>query len=338
MGDLTLDIAALTAPLSDENPAGEDLSYSTERAIIEQAFEANSDDGEGPAVPWRDVKQTILAQAAETRDIWLPVYLMRAGTRLPDLDVIVQGARLLHGLLDTMWDSVHPTLDEYGFQGRKGPCDSLVGFREFLLPFKRMPLVEHERLGSFSSEQIEGFLEGDEGDGSSVQFRAAVEQLGPAYFESIAERLDTLQSTIELIDAILVDHADSATTGTVFDNLYLQIANTRKALSHFAGIEQDISAPGDEPQSESRAGPAETGVADTRQGVAGKIHNRDDVVKALDLLIEYYRNNEPSSPIPESLKRVRGWVHLDFLSLIEDIAPRSLEDARSVLTSQPPED
>lgn len=333
-----MDIAALTAPLSDENPAGEDLSYSNERAIIEQAFEAGSDEDEGPSVSWRDIRQTILEQAEQTRDVWLPVYLMRAGTKLPDLDTIVDGARLLHGLLDALWDSVHPTLDEYGFQGRKGPCDSLVGFKEFLLPFKRMPLVQHERLGSFTSEQIEGFLEGEEGDSNSGQFRAAVEQLGPSYFEEIVERLDAFQTAVEQIDALLVEHADSSSTGTVFDNLYLQIAATRKAVVHFAGIDASADAPAEEAPPEPVAAATSTPVADLQQGVAGKIRSREDVVKALDLVIDYYRDNEPSSPIPESLKRVRGWVHMDFLSLIEDIAPRSLDDARSVLTSPPPDE
>lgn len=330
-----MDIAALTAPLSEENPAGEDLSYSNERAIIEQAFEAGTGDDDGPAVSWREIRQTILAQAEKTRDVWLPVYLMRAGTKLPDLETIVDGARLLHGLLETLWDSVHPTLDEYGFQGRKGPCDSLVGFKEFLLPFKRMPLVQHERLGAFTSEQIEGFLEGEEGDSNSAQFRAAVEQLGAAYFEEIVEGLDAFQAAIEQIDALLVEHADNSSSGTVFDNLYLQIASTRKAVVHFAGIEPAAAAPAEDVAPEAGAASAPAPAAEPQQGVAGKIRSREDVVKALDLLIDYYRENEPSSPIPESLKRVRGWVHMDFLSLIEDIAPRSLDDARSVLTSPP---
>jgi hypothetical protein len=38
--------------------------------------------------------------------------------------------------------------------------------------------------------------------------------------------------------------------------------------------------------------------------------------------------------VPAALERVRDWVELDFLALIEDIAPNALDEAKRVLVSQ----
>ena len=45
----------------------------------------------------------------------------------------------------------------------------------------------------------------------------------------------------------------------------------------------------------------------------------------------YYARHEPASPVPLALKRARAWVTLDFLTVLQDIAPDSLSDARRVL-------
>jgi type VI secretion system protein ImpA len=53
----------------------------------------------------------------------------------------------------------------------------------------------------------------------------------------------------------------------------------------------------------------------------------------LDSITDYYARREPGSPVPLVLRRARDWVTLDFLSVLEDIAPNSLEEARRVLVT-----
>ena len=59
--------------------------------------------------------------------------------------------------------------------------------------------------------------------------------------------------------------------------------------------------------------------------------NRADVQTGLDAIIRYYVENEPTSPVPLMLKRVRRWVDLDFYRLIEEITPDSVSEARRLL-------
>lgn len=73
----------------------------------------------------------------------------------------------------------------------------------------------------------------------------------------------------------------------------------------------------------SVASHAEPGV-----GLPDRITSRDDVVKCLDLVVAFYDRTEPSSPIPHLARRVRRMVHMDFVELMEDLAPSGLKEFR----------
>ncbi|MGE0280802.1 MAG: type VI secretion system protein TssA [Rhizobiaceae bacterium] len=63
-------------------------------------------------------------------------------------------------------------------------------------------------------------------------------------------------------------------------------------------------------------------------GLPDKINSRDEVVKCLDLVVAFYDRTEPSSPIPHLARRVRKMVHMDFVELMEDLAPSGLKEFR----------
>jgi type VI secretion system protein ImpA len=67
---------------------------------------------------------------------------------------------------------------------------------------------------------------------------------------------------------------------------------------------------------------------DSSTGLPDRISSRDDVVKCLDLVVAFYDRTEPSSPIPHLARRVRRMVHMDFVELMEDLAPSGLKEFR----------
>jgi len=119
---LALDVESLLEPVSEDQPAGDDLSYDPARSELEQVFDTPEEGAED--IDWRRTVQLIQAQFKRSKDVWLAIYLCRAGARSGDLEVIQAGAQALAGLFEQYWDSVHPTLDELGLPGRKAPCDS----------------------------------------------------------------------------------------------------------------------------------------------------------------------------------------------------------------------
>lgn len=68
-----------------------------------------------------------------------------------------------------------------------------------------------------------------------------------------------------------------------------------------------------------------TSYAEPSTGLPDRISSRDDVVKCLDLVVAFYDRTEPSSPIPHLARRVRRMVHMDFVELMEDLAPVGAE-------------
>jgi type VI secretion system protein ImpA len=67
---------------------------------------------------------------------------------------------------------------------------------------------------------------------------------------------------------------------------------------------------------------------ETSTGLPDRISSREDVVKCLDLVVAFYDRTEPSSPIPHLARRVRRMVHMDFVELMEDLAPSGLKEFR----------
>ena len=58
---------------------------------------------------------------------------------------------------------------------------------------------------------------------------------------------------------------------------------------------------------------------------AGRFSSRQDAIRALDAVADFFRRNEPSSPIPLFVERAKRLVSKDFLEVLADIAP----DARA---------
>ena len=73
-------------------------------------------------------------------------------------------------------------------------------------------------------------------------------------------------------------------------------------------------------------GTAEGGTTGFTGGVIG---SRQDAIRALDAVADYFRRSEPSSPIPMFVERAKRLVAKDFLEVLADIAPDALAVARS---------
>ncbi|WP_174278530.1 ImpA family type VI secretion system protein [Sphingomonas bacterium] len=330
IGGTAVDVNVLTAPLSDEDGAraGPDMSYDDARVAIEAPFQL---DAGGEAVEeraWRDAIRGINAQVEQTRDLWLAVYLARAGAKVGDLQVVADGAELLAGLLEDLWDEVHPTLEEADFVGRRTPCDSLTKIREFLAPLRRATLWEH-RVGRFSGEDLERFASEGESAEGYAQFRGAMASTDPTevkeVFATAAARLDAIKAALKRTDAVLVARAGSE-TGTNFTTTYETLNALHKAVVPFAGLTP-------EPTPEAAASEGGGGMP-SGPGLSGRVNSRDDVTKAIDAIIDYYKVREPASPVATLMRRARHWVSMDFLELIEELLPDSATAARQLLVSK----
>jgi type VI secretion system protein ImpA len=330
---MTLDLDKLLAPVDGDAPAGPDLAYDPQRHQIEQAFDTSvSIDASGVAetpseADWRPIIGAIADQLVRTKDVWLPVYLCRAGARAGQLETVETGARALAGLLETFWEQAHPRLEDYGYLGRKGACDTLASFREFVGPLSRTALVEHSRLGRFTAEDLIRFHRGGESEDGYGPFRTALAEGTLEGLTDAARRIEAIQDAFRRADTLLMTHAGPE-GGTNFAPVYDCLSAIAAAIHAFLPRQETVAQDsGDERDTE----PATSSMNALGAGTVG---SREDVIRLLDLVVEYYRRSEPASPVPMLLERAKLWVSLDFMAVLQDIAPGALDDARMLLQSR----
>lgn len=314
-----MSLEKLLAPVSEEAPGGEDLFDDPQRQEIEQAFEDDA-----ATVDWRSVVELIEGQSGRSKDIWLAIYLARAGARMGRIDTVVTGCEMLAGLLDQYWDVLHPSMEEYGFQARRGACESLARVGTFLGPLKRIVLVDHPRLGTYTAQDLERFeAEGDSADGFGM-FRHAIAEAPPEALQETLGSLSRIRQAIQRVDAALTANGGGE-TGTDFKATYQAIDTISRTLAPYGGAPTEDVAIQDGEGGGPDAPTASRG---------GRIESREDVSHAIDAIADYYMRKEPSSPILVALTRIRGWINMDFMSLLEDIAPGSVSEAGSVLLTR----
>jgi type VI secretion system protein ImpA len=102
-----------------------------------------------------------------------------------------------------------------------------------------------------------------------------------------------------------------------YDPLAVQLARLDRVVNDQLGFRGDAAG-------EERAPGADGGAV-----TVGAIKSRQDAIRALDAVAEFFRRNEPSSPIPLFLERAKRLVSKNFLEVLADVAPDAVPQARS---------
>ncbi len=131
---VTLDLAGLLAPISNENPAGVSLKYSGLYEEIREKRRADDDlpkgelkeAGKPKRADW-DAVISIATDALTTKskDLQVAVRLVEALTQSRGLPGLESGLRLLRGLIERYWETLHPAIEDGDIGFRIGPLEWL---------------------------------------------------------------------------------------------------------------------------------------------------------------------------------------------------------------------
>lgn len=328
----------LVAPVSEESPAGEDMDESLEFDRIRSAFEMSfavdakvlQPDPDAPglaSVDWRELLAEIEGLTEKTRDLYLAVSYSRCGFPLADPEVVMRGLQFTAALLEDHWDSFHPAIDgPLGFGGRSGICEELAGRGAFAMPFLELPLIRQGRAVVTCDHVREAHEIGASADCYPDVMRA-LESVDGERKQEIDAHLSAFLDLLDRIKAALAHHAGGELPD--FSTTRDTIEMVRIAWRNLAGLE--VVGDDADPESESEA--AETpGLAATGgASFGGAVRSRDDVIRALTAVEQYYAVAEPGHPVKVAVARLRGWVTKDFMQILEDIVPHSVEEAKNVL-------
>jgi len=340
---LAVEIESYLMEIQADNVSGEDLEYDADFIALEQDAQGKEEQIMGDSVieaeapNWLAVLKKAELLLRRTHDLRIFVYYLRALTQTQGYLGLADGMQLLKRASEKFWSSMHPQLDpddDNDPTERINILMSLCDFETFLNPLQNMVLIESKGIGSFSLKDIQI------ANGSIIATKT-MEDLDLPQLATIDAAFqecdaDELIANANAVAAILTDlnQLESYITEQVGVNdapSFTEVRDVLKTINTIfsehiekrginnadEGLEAEIS----DEQNEDLAGSNKSEKAVVPHG----INNDQDVLKALNLICEYYKKNEPSSPVPILIERVTRLVGKGFLEVIQDLAPNGVE-------------
>jgi len=330
-----INIEKLLEPVSEDAPCGEDLEYEPEFGELERAAQGKAaqemGDKKNDAVPpnWGEVAELAESLFARSKDLRIATHLAHASLNLDGLPGLASGLDLINKMLQQYWDNVHPELDAEDDNDPTLRMNSLMPLNsaeEFVASLDRTILVSSKVLGRFSMRDMRlanGEITLAEGDDTAIPDPAHIDGAFlecdmddlTANSDACSQCVDTLKELEEFArDKVGIEFSPdvSALTAELAEihGLY------REQLSR-RGVELDPVE-------------GEAGEAGPKPVISGEINSRDDAVRVLDRVCEYFRKNEPSSPVPLLLQRAKRLISKDFMEILRDLTPKGVSDAELI--------
>ncbi|WP_075291364.1 ImpA family type VI secretion system protein [Pararhizobium arenae] len=330
-----LQLEIYSKPIAVENPCGEALDYDLSFLELEIAAKGKPGHELGGSVvapeppDWTVVDRLAEDLSAKSKDLRVAVLAARSALALRG----VGGFRLaVDGLsiyVEDFWSGLHPRPDSDSPDDeiiRMNALANLCDADGLLRELRSMPLSKSRSFGHFSLA-----------DWAAAQAAAAglaggggpdIGNIGDAFKDTPESTL--LAASSELAGAtVAVSRIGDAVRGKVEATLAPNFQPLLDTLGQMRKLVADHLPVHDLPENISEAAPTVAGTVDIR--------DRNDVIAALDRICRWYRANEPSSPVPVLLERVKRVVAKDFMALLLELAPNGAAEFRA-LAGLPAED
>jgi len=363
MGEGVIDLDALLAPLPEGDGGGADLRPDYSPASLYQrirtqrndarAGERAMDGGDPEANPaaisasWREVKKLgVEALSTKAKDFEIACWMAEALVRVDGLAGLTDAAALIGGLCDRFWDSGFPRLDdEDGLEGRGAPLGGLSGEGAdgtVMGPIRRYPLFQRadgsecdlftwqraeETAAIADNERRNARLQSGIPDFDGLQNEARA--CAPALRAAGAAARKALAAWSSMDAAITARFGgDAPSTRRVAEALQAIMdvsARIAGAPVEAAGDEQAPAA-----AEAPAAGPGSGGGAAAPSPRAAR--TREDVIRQLEEIAEYFRKTEPHSPLALTLQDAARRARMPLADLLAEVLPDA-STRRQLLTT-----
>ncbi|KXO08352.1 Uncharacterized protein ImpA [Moritella sp. JT01] len=305
---------------------------------------------------WNPIKDDIpQILVNETKDLEYCAWLIEALCRTDGFAGLAVGFKLAHQLISHFWDGLYPSPDEDGLETRIAPLLGLNGFEGegvLLMPILSIPLVETlsgERYATWQIEQASQLnsLSADKQKNKIENGAISLKQIKEALTEIGDEELIKLKHDIE--DAIsafseLSDKMDEVMSGNAqptskisgklqnCQNIFTFIMTERfNVINAQSQIEIDKSESINDLNSDDTADVADlynesepTARVNPTNGydfvqMEQSLNNRQEAIKALHKIEQYFRTTEPHSPISYAIAQAIRWSELSLPELLAEL-------------------
>jgi type VI secretion system protein ImpA len=357
------EVLSLLEPFGSEAPAGRDPRADTSpqstyfrlrdaRADARASERGSDNDGRsvGADSHWRVVEENARRILIETgKDLEVAAWMTEASLRLYGLPGLALGAQLMAGLMTEFWQSgLFPSADEGGDEARSIPLAGLNGVSgdgTLLQPLRMLVLFyrpDQTPITLWQYEQAED-VEGI-GDAAKKKKRLAsgvlvlkdleseAQLLGQEHLRAVAvdatAALTWWRELARIADAVLGRDAPPTSRVAAILEKILRVASK---LSPQTTSEDTVGAQG----TDTEAPEDHEDVYATRDvpdGGARRPVTREDMLRNLLIVAEYFRTHEPHSPLAYTLEEAVRRGRLSLLELLHEVVPDA--GARGAILSQ----
>lgn len=335
----TVNVDALLRDVSVEEPCGANLEYDPVFLELEQALQGRPEVEYGVVVSaatppdWKLIASLALQLFSRAHDLRVAVSLARALLHVRGFTGFSVGLKLIERLIESRWALVHPQLDpndNHDPMLRVNILSTLVDVATVLREVKEAPIVVSNVHGNFCLRDID-IITG-EISATDIQEKPSMPALDAAISDLDQSEIDGTCQALELavygtvrIETILTEHVGVSRT--------LDLSPLTDVLMRARDCVQ-----------KKRSRKIENANIDGSEIVAfhtpastvatNDITSREDVARMLKKMCAYFASHEPSSPIPLLLQRAQRLIDKNFVEILQELSPESLNQIYQICGTQ----
>jgi len=341
--DHASDLASLLDPISQAHPGGSDMSFSPEFDAIQEARRADDaslDQGEWitnlKEADWDKSLQIASGLLSrQTKDLRLASWYTEASAKLLGVAGLERGMRLVTGLLNQFWETLHPLPDGNDMEQRIGNLSWLISRGTQLT--RELPLVKGaaqqyglQELEAARALQLLLERSPDAAGAQSAphvtlqQFKSAQRATPRAFYEQL---LDNCISCAAALDELaIVADARLGLDAPSFTPLKSALGIYSDAVQRIARENGVIGSQQGEPEAIQEAGNNEESlpIADKHDAasVSGPVRTRAQALQQLRQVADFFRRTEPHSPVAYLADKAAHWgempLHVWLKTVLKD--------------------
>jgi type VI secretion system protein ImpA len=307
----TMDFLALTLPIDDISPSGENLEYSEEFLKIKDFLDTSSDKKPN----WNAAYDISMVLFKKTRDLRLASIISQCLLEIDGLLSLKNSLVFIENLLVNLWDSIYPELENNDIAYRLKALHEINDNEYILYQIRQTAFLPQSNTEPITIRDIEKM---DEGHPTGTLKLEQLQQHIQTQQEEALTLAASLQSSLMCCQRI-EQHLPQST-----NNLQKLLAMVLKYLPKVEENTEQAEAPRQAPPSPESS---PTRATPLRQEVK-TIQHRSDIALLLDQMCEYLAEHEPSNPAPLLLRRAKKLLELNFLEVMEELNPEGVEQIK----------
>lgn len=339
-------IEHLLTPVAPQDSCGENLEYDAEFMKMEQLAAGKTEQQFGTTIipaeapDWAAVERQATSLLRRTKDLRVMFFLTQAWTHLRGLQGYADGLQLIYLAIERYWHQLHPLLENDGEHDPIFRINVLAGFGDHtqLTQAVRNATLIKSGSSELSLRDACALLDGSKPVLSS--FPDGLPRLRN-------ELLNPQQTPIALVGTI------TNTLAKVHHAIHLHLGESalpEMALlqSSFDCITQALQHSGHQGAREAEPDiiltPGAFNLPDEGLALApvefgyGQVHSRADALQLLEKVKDYFLLHEPSHPAPLLIERLTRLINLNFLQIVNDLAPDGLRQLEVILGTEGKDD